>query len=267
MPELPEVETIKDQLSKKIRGKIIKDLQVIDYQKNVQGRVKDILARITDIKRRAKLLIFHLANRCSFLIHLKLTGQLVYHEKPKEISPSTKIVFTFQDGSRLFFNDFRKFGFLKIMETREVESYLKKEGYGPEPLELSSEEFKRLLTGKPKARIKPLLMDQTFLAGLGNIYAQEACFLAGILPTRIISSLSEEEIKKLYQAIQKILSESIRHQGTSFDTTYVTPENKPGGFDAYLKVYHQEKCSSCHTKLKIISLGGRSTYYCPKCQK
>lgn len=268
MPELPEVETIKSQLLKKIRGKTIKDLKIIDYQKNFQGDFRDILSKVIDVKRRAKLLVFNLSNGYSFLIHLKLTGQLIYYpQPPQEIKKAAHIVFYFNDGSTLFFNDFRKFGFLKIIKTSELKNYLQKEDYGPEPLELSYQEFKELLNKKPKAKIKPLLMDQTFIAGLGNIYTQEACFQAGILPTRTISSLSEEETKKLFLAIQKILTESIRHQGTSFDTTYVQTSGQPGSFDAFLKVYHHHACPKCHSKLKVTSLGGRSTYYCEKCQR
>lgn len=267
MPELPEVETIKNQLLRKVKTKTIDEVKVIDYQKNIHGERKKLLSKIIEIKRRAKLLIFELANGYSFLIHLKLTGQLIYYPQTQESSPFTKMVFNFSDGSQLFFNDFRKFGFVKVMETSKVEDYLKKEGYGPEPLTLTLAQFKGLLNKKPKLKIKPLLMDQTFMAGMGNIYAQEGCFAAGILPTRIISSLREEEIKKLFQAIQEILTSAISHQGTSFDTTYVTPENKPGGFDSYLKVYHQSSCAKCKSKLKIIKMEGRSTYYCEKCQK
>lgn len=267
MPELPEVETIKNQLIQKIKGKTIKRIKIIDYHQKIQGDTKNLLAKITGIQRRAKLLLFNLSNHYSFIIHLKLTGQLVYQDKPREIPKFAKVVFTFRDNSCLFFNDFRKFGFIKIMKTSEVENYLKKQGFGPEPLEITYSRFKHLLEKKPRSKIKPVLMDQTFLAGLGNIYAQEACFLAGILPTRTLASLTEPEIKKLYQAIQNVLKSSIQHQGTSFDTTYVTAEGKPGHFDSYLKVYHQPNCPKCRSKLKISKLASRSTYYCEKCQK
>ena len=110
-------------------------------------------------------------------------------------------------------------------------------------------------------------MDQSVIAGIGNIYSQEACFKAGILPMRTIGSLEEMEIKKLYQALNSILKSAIQHQGTSFDLTYRTIEDKPGGYDRYLKVYHQDKCSKCGSKLEVIKLNSRSTYYCPKCQK
>lgn len=152
------------------------------------------------------------------------------------------------------------------MKTDELETYLKKQNFGPEPLTLSFPKFRQLLQKKPKAKLKPLLMDQTFIAGLGNIYAQEACFRAKISPLRTISSLTPSETRLLYQAIQSLLKSALQHQGTSFDTTYVTTTGQPGYFDSYLKVYHQKNCPRCQTRLKIIKLNGRSTYYCGKCQ-
>lgn len=266
MPELPEVETIKNQLRGRVKGKTIVKVKVIDYQKKVQGKTKNLLAKIKNIQRRGKLLIFELVGGYSFVIHLKLTGQLIYYSKLPEIEKKTHVIFYFKDGSGLFFNDFRKFGFVKIMKSAEVEKYLERLGLGPEPLTLGFKEFKGLLEKKKRSKIKPTLMDQKVLAGLGNIYAQEACFRAGILPERVISSLTESEIKKLYQAIKTILKSAIQHQGTSFDTTYRTVEGKEGGFEPYVKVYHRKNCPKCKTKLKIIKLGGRSTYCCEKCQ-
>ena len=267
MPELPEVETIKNQLLKKVKGKTIKNIRVKDYQKRIQGNLKNILAPILNIQRKAKLLVFNLANNYSFLIHLKLTGQLIYFPSPPQTPRFAKVIFTFKDNSQLIFNDFRKFGFLKIMKTKDLEKYFQKQNYGPDPLKITLAQFQKLLQKRPRSKIKPTLMDQTLLAGLGNIYAQEACFLAHISPLRIVSTLTKAEIKKLYSAIQKILKASLKHQGTSFDTTYVTLAGQPGGFDPYLKVYHRDKCPRCKTKLKVIKLGGRSTYYCPHCQK
>lgn len=267
MPELPEVETIKNQLVERIKGKTIKEVKIIDYDKRFQGNSKEILSKILDIKRRAKLIIFNLANGNSFLIHLKLVGQLFYFPKTAEVPKFAKVVFTFSDGSQVFFNDFRKFGFVKVMKTAEVENHLNNENYGPEPLEMSFKEFKERLVKKPKAKIKQLLMDQTFIAGLGNIYAQEACFVAGVLPIRIVSSLSEEEVKKIFSSTQSVLKLAVKKQGTTFDGTYLNVEGKAGSFDKFLQVYHQEKCKKCYSKLKTIKLGGRSTYYCGKCQR
>lgn len=274
MPELPEVETIVRQLDKKIKNKTISQIKIIDYAGNVHGDLtKKALARIEEVKRRAKILIFTLSNGYSFLIHLKLTGQLLYYphspipQDSLNVPKATHIIFYFRDGSALFFNDFRKFGYVKLMKTAEVDSHLIKQGIGPEPLEISLSNFKKLLEKKPNAQLKPLLMDQSFIAGLGNIYAQEACYRAGILPTRKVSSLSEGEVEKIYQAIRDILHSAIKHKGTSFDTIYVTPENKRGSFDLFLKVYHQPKCRKCGSALKRMALAGRGTYFCSKCQK
>lgn len=206
MPELPEVETIKKQLLTKVKNKIITDANIIDYARNVKGDPKKFLAKIIDIQRRAKLIIFNLSNGFSFIVHLKLTGQLICYQKfPSEIKKATHLIFTFHDNTCLFFNDFRKFGFVKIMKTDEVEEYFEKQKLGPEPLTIPFPKFKKLLQKKPRSKIKPVLLDQKFIAGLGNIYAQEACFQAGIMPTRTIATFNEKETKKLYQAIQKIL--------------------------------------------------------------
>jgi len=266
MPELPEVETIANQLLKKIKNNIISKVEVRDYSKRFQGKKQTILAKIENIERRAKQIVFSLKNDYSFVIHLKMTGQLIYHQKfPAEIKKATHVIFTFSNGSHLFFNDFRKFGFVKIMKTKNLDTYF--EMFGPDSLKVSFSNFKKVLEKKKRSRLKPTLLNQQVLSGLGNIYAQEACFKAGILPNRIIGSLSNLELKKLHSAIQIILRSAIKHQGTSFDTTYRTIEDKPGGYRPYVKVYHQKNCSKCKSKLNSNKLGGRSTYYCEKCQR
>jgi len=266
MPELPEVETIKNQLLKKIKGQTIIEVQVKDYQKNFQGNPQHLQAKINGIWRRAKQLIFTLNNGYSFVIHLKMTGQLIYYTTlPSKIPPSTHIIFTFSNHYYLFFNDWRKFGFLKIIKTTDLDKQF--HHLGPEPLSLSFKEFRTILQKRPRSKIKPFLLDQQIIVGLGNIYAQEACFKARILPTRQISTLTDSELKRLHHAIQTILKAAIQHQGTSFDTSYRTPENKPGGYEPYIKVYHRKNCPNCSSKLKILKQNGRSTYYCEHCQK
>tara|TARA_Y100000310_G_C20589880_1_gene767420 strand:+ start:59 stop:859 length:801 start_codon:yes stop_codon:yes gene_type:complete len=266
MPELPEVETIKNQLVKKIKSKTISKVVIRDYKNRFIGRKQKVFARIKNIERRAKQIIFNLANGYSFIIHLKMTGQLIYHRKlPAEIKKATHVIFSFSDGSSLFFNDFRKFGFVKVMKTEKVEGYFR--DFGPDSLKVGFPEFRKVLEKKKRSKLKPTLLDQTVLAGLGNIYAQEACFKAGVLPDRVIGSLTDSELKKLHSAIQTILRLAIKHQGTSFDTSYRTVEDQPGGFKHYINVYHQKDCSRCKSKLKSEKLGGRSTYYCKKCQK
>jgi len=268
MPELPEVETIKNQLLKKVNSKYIKEIKVIDYQKNIKGNKNHLLAKITHIQRRAKQIIFNLSNSYSFVVHLKMTGQLIYHSKlPSEIKKTTHVIFYFKDNTFLLFNDFRKFGFIKIFKTKELEKYFQYQNLGPEPLPLNFSKFKQIFQKRPRSKIKPLLLDQKVIAGLGNIYAQEACFKAGILPTRLISSLDDLELKKLLLAIKSILKSAIKHQGTSFDVSYRTVEGKPGGYGPYVKVYHRKECPKCKRKLKVIRQNSRSTFYCSKCQK
>jgi formamidopyrimidine-DNA glycosylase len=204
-----------------------------------------------------------------------MSGQLIYQliSHPELDSGSLKhthIIYTFADGSKLFHNDLRKFGFVKLIKTSEVPEYLKKEGYGPEPLEndFTLKIFKALLAKRSRKKIKPTLMDQTFIAGIGNIYADEICFYAGVRPTRIISTLGEKEIKKLFAGIKKILFEAIKYRGTSADQ-YLDAEGKEGKYAPRLKVYGRKgkKCLRCGGIIQKIKLNGRGTYFCPRCQK
>lgn len=274
MPELPEVETIKKQLQNKIIGKKIKlveiklprfiNLSVNDFKKTVEKTT------IIGISRRAKILIISLSNNWSLIIHLKLTGQLIYKKNQSKIDKYTHLIFHFTDKSQLFYNDLRQFGYIKLIESKKVSEFLIKENFGPEPLEkdFTLEKFKKLLVKKSRQKIKPLLMDQTFLAGIGNVYAQEICFYAKILPYRKVSTLSDREIKKIYDGIKRILTSAIAHRGSSVDT-YLDIYGLKGEYIPFLKVYNRENqpCLNCKTKIKTISLAGRGTCFCPGCQK
>jgi len=272
MPELPEVETIRRQLLAKIKGKKIKSVEVKlarmvnvpakEFEKKVAG------ARVTNLRRRSKILILDLSGGQSIAVHLKMTGQLIYNGKEGIGKPH--IIYTFSDGHELKHYDFRLFGYAKLMKTDEVESFLAKGNFGPEALDpkFSQEDFKNLLAKKPNAKIKPLLMDQKFIAGIGNIYAQEACFCAKILPARIVSTLTPGEIKNLYLCLGKILSAAIEQHGTSVDS-YVDALGEKGSYAPLLKVYGREgeKCFGCGGKVKTIKLAGRGTSFCSSCQK
>lgn len=274
MPELPEVETIKNELSKKIIGKKIKDIEIfsessINYKKDDFRKIAINLS-INKIERRAKILIVELSDHYNFLIHLKLTGQLIYVEKNLEISKKhTQIIFHFSSGDHLLFNDLRKFGYVKLLKDEELKSYFINEKIGVEPLEgiFTLEKFKELLRNK-RGKIKVALMDQKFIAGLGNIYSAEVCFYAYVNPNRIVSSLEEKEINLLFEGIKKILTEAIKYKGSSVDT-YVDIYGEKGKFVPLLKVYGRKgkKCYRCGGIIKSISLGGRGTYFCPQCQK
>ena len=269
MPELPEVETIRRQLGKTIVGKKIKSVEITDFKKKIEP--KNLAERLKDLKikrldRRAKLLIIKLSNGENLLIHLKLTGQLIY-QKIKSPNKFTHAIFNFTDGSRLLFNDMRKFGYLRLTDKRGLERLNGEFGVEPLSKEFSLAEFKEVLVKRPNQKIKQLLLDQKFIAGIGNIYSDEALFIAGILPMRPAKSLKEEEIKKLWRVVPAILKKSLKVGGTSSDT-YVDAYGHAGGFVPRLKVYgrENEKCRRCSGLIKRIKIGGRSAHYCPLCQ-
>ncbi len=266
MPELPEVETIRRELEKKLKGKKITQIKIIDCP-NADKQIMALRGlKILKVRRRAKTLIIDLNNHKSLLIHLKLTGQLIF-KKDKEKEKFTRVVFSLSSGG-LLFNDMRKFGFIKLVPTENVEKEIH-EKYGPEPFDrgFTLKKFEEILVRKKKSRIKPLLMDQKVISGLGNIYAQEACFAAGIKPGRTAGSLDKHEQKRLYSAIRRVLLSAIKFHGTSFDSIYVDAYGRPGGFGQRLYVYQQEKCRRCGQKLSSLKLGGRGTWYCERCQK
>ncbi|TSC95729.1 MAG: formamidopyrimidine-DNA glycosylase [Parcubacteria group bacterium Athens1014_10] len=271
MPELPEVETIKLELEGKIKGKKIKEIK-IKLPKIINLSVKKFQSilrglKIEQIKRRAKLLIINLSDNWNLIIHLKLTGQLIYNAKPEK---HTHLIFYFNGGNNLLFNDLRKFGWIKLLKNNDLEKLLIKEKYGPEPLEknFTLKIFKNLLFKKKNKKIKPLLMEQNFIAGLGNIYAQEICFYARVRPDRKKETLKENEIEKLFHGIKKILSAAIKRKGTSIDS-YLDIYGKKGNYVPFLKVYQREgkKCFRCGEIIKEIKLAGRGTSFCPECQK
>lgn len=291
MPELPEVETIKNDLKKKICGKRIKSVNVAKKRivgGNIQKFCKILVGNfIKDISRIGKLLILEIGNNQFLLIHLKMTGQLVYRQKNNIIAGGhslsgegvinkvggalpnkhSHVVFSFADGSELFFNDIRQFGYLKIVELDELERI--KSGYGIEPLtkNFRLEEFKKIFKNR-KTNIKAVLLNQKLISGIGNIYADEILFDAGVNPKRIAGKLSGKEIESIFHSSQKIIKKAIKYRGTTF-SDYVDTAGKKGNFSRFLRVYGQEgnKCHKCGGVVKKIKLGGRGTRFCPKCQK
>lgn len=266
MPELPEVETIKRELEKAILGNKIVDV-LINNPRVIKGIKKEDFIKelrnvtLKNIIRKGKLLIFELSSGQSLAIHLKMTGQLVY---PGNASQS-RVSFKFANGKWLDFNDRRLFGELRLLLDWRSLKFVKE--LGPEPFDITEEQFKEMLTNK-KTKIKPLLMDQKFISGIGNLYAAEALFRARISPVRPVSSLSLQEKELLFKEIKDTLSEAIKHKGSSIDQ-YIQVNGRPGGYVRYHKVYDRQgkPCLSCKTLIKRVSLGGRGTYFCPKCQK
>jgi formamidopyrimidine-DNA glycosylase len=227
--------------------------------------------RFRAVRRRAKILILDLTNEHSLLIHLKMTGRLLYVPKDSQPTKHTHAIFSLSDGKKLFWEDIRKFGYIKVMPTGELDGFWRKEGYGPEPLgrDFSLEIFKQCLLKSPRKKIKPRLLDQTCLAGIGNIYADEGLWYAGVLPMRRAGALKETELRKLYNGLRKVLLESIKYRGTSADS-YLDAFGRAGEFVPRLKAYGREgeRCARRDSGIiKKIRLGGRGTHFCPTHQK
>lgn len=266
MPELPEVETIKRELEKAVLGKKIKEVCVHHplvirqpsadkFQKGLTGLA------IKNILRRAKVLILELSNGRSLVIHLKMTGQLVYPGEGK----ISRVAFHLSNGKTLDFNDQRLFGELRLLDDWRSLKFI--QGLGPEPFDISLDKFKEMLASK-KTKIKPLLMDQTFISGVGNLYAAEALFRAKIHPERQANTLSDKEKEMLFNGTKEVLTEAIKYGGSSVDN-YVRLSGRRGDYVRHHKVYGRQgqPCTVCKIPIKRIPLGGRGTYFCPKCQK
>lgn len=282
MPELPEVETLKLGLQKYLVGHIIESVE-LRLKKQFQGDVTDVEgAKVIGVRRFGKGLVIDLSNKFSLAIHIKLTGQLIYRGKdePKTIDVDmtrvgktlpnnwTHIIFHLDTGATLFYNDIRQFGWIKVVPTDKVGGLPFFKELGPEFLSnLGEQEFAQIL-GKSKTAIKPLIMDQQKMAGLGNIYANDALYLAKINPKRPANSLSSEEIKNFYKAILTVLKKGLESGGAS-ELTFVNVLGEKGGYQEHSLVYaHQgQKCSRDGHIIEKISLGGRGTYFCPECQK
>ncbi len=275
MPELPEVETIKRQLERVLVGKTIKNVEV-RFGNRINLSAKKFVAllkgsKFKSIRRRAKILILDLSNKYSLLIHLKMTGKLLYVGDKILATKHTHVIFYLNNGYKLFWEDVRKFGYIKVIKSDDLDLYFKKQGFGPEPLgkDFSFEIFKKCLDKSPKKKIKPLIMDQTCLAGVGNIYADEGLWYAGIQPLRPAASLKGKELRELYIGLRKILSEAIKYRGSSADS-YLDVYGKRGEFVPKLKAYGREgeKClRGDYGVIKKIRLGGRGTHFCPVHQK
>lgn len=291
MPELPEVETIRRDLGILI-GQKISDLKILSPKTVTSGAAflkKNLLnQKISKIARRGKLLIVAVANGYFLLIHLKMTGQLIYQDKKTKISGGhslssdsaeqavggslpnghTRAVFSFAGGGQLFFNDLRRFGYLKLVSKDELDEIIKN-NYGPEPLsqEFTLKEFSKIFVNK-RVNLKALLLNQKLIAGLGNIYVDECLFLAGIKPTRLAASIKPKELEKLFLAINDIIKKAIKYRGTTF-SDYTDAKGHKGNFSSLLRVYGRagQPCAICDRLVIKIKLAGRGTHYCEYCQK
>lgn len=266
MPELPEVETIKRDLGRIIIGKKIKDVEVKRTKTVKEPSVENFIKRVQNqeikgVSRRGKMLILKFSN-LYLIIHLRMTGQIIYGDKEQE----SKVTFRLSDGKYLNFLDRRAMGEIRLINNWQELPFIRK--MGPEPLEkeFSLDKFQEILKGK-KTHIKLLLMDQSFIAGIGNLYVAEILFRAKISPLRPTDNLNSAEIREIYLAIKEVLREGIKYRGSSVDT-YRDAYGKKGNFAQRLQVYNRagQPCFKCGTLIKKIDLGGRGTYFCPKCQ-
>lgn len=287
MPELPEVETVRIGLSAFLPGKVVVQ-EWNNWPKsfpNAEADVRSFLrgAKIIAVKRRAKVLLIELDTKYSLVIHLKMTGQLVYrgnHEQFGAGHPndslvgelpdkSTHVILEFTDGSKLFFNDQRKFGWMRLLPTAEVMNldFFKK--VGPEPLaaDFKAKDFIERLRRRNKSAIKAVLLDQTVIAGIGNIYADESLWGAKIHPNTIVGNISDIKLEKLYTALIAVLKLSIE-RGGSTDRNYVNAEGKRGSYLTFANVFRREgnPCPRCGTTIIKMRAAGRGTHICPHCQ-
>lgn len=287
MPELPEVETVRRGLAKLIIGKVV-TTESHDTEKgfpNASADVQEFLlgATIIDIRRRAKVLMIDLSTGYSLLIHLKMTGQLVFvgetrfgagHPSDSLIGAlpdkSTRVELTFADGSKLFFNDQRKFGWMRLMPTVEIPNINFMRKVGPEPLadDFTPEEFMQRFTRRAKTTIKAALLDQTVVAGVGNIYADESLWGAKVHPQRLVQSVSEQEFSTLFHELRAVMNLAVEKGGSS-NHTYVNAEGKKGSYMDFARVFRREglPCPRCGTTIEKLRVAGRGTHICPHCQQ
>ncbi|AEH44783.1 formamidopyrimidine-DNA glycosylase [Thermodesulfatator indicus DSM 15286] len=267
MPELPEVETIKNSLKTCLKGQTIKSCEVSlpklvspdDFAEKIKGQ------SINDLKRRGKVLLIFLRNWV-LLVHFKLTGQLIYLENPLSPPPYTHIEFSLEKG-KLYYADLRQFGRLVLWPVKELDECPLLKKLGPEPFELNIDTFFRLLN-KSSRKIKTFLLDQEKITGLGNIYVDESLFRAGVHPERPANSLSFEEAQRLLKTIKEILNEAINLGGSSV-RNYVDGHGESGRFQEKHLVYGRrgKPCPKCQKPLAYAHIAGRGTTFCPYCQK
>ncbi len=292
MPELPEVETIRRDVIKKLLNKKIVRVES-SYKKIVKSNFKIFRKILVNnyfykANRIGKLLILELGDKKNYLlIHLKMTGQVIYTDNDKLLAGGhsmgdnkkipgigdslpnkhTHIIFDFQDGSKMYFNDMRKFGYLKIVNKNELDEI--KAGYGIEPMtkEFNFENLKEILKNR-KTSIKAFLLNQKQVSGLGNIYVDEVLFMAKVRPDRLAGKLNTREIKDIIKYVNSILKKAIKYRGTTF-SNYADTSGKKGNYTKFLKVFGRigDTCPGCKNGLIIKKkIAGRGTHFCSKCQ-
>lgn len=287
MPELPEVETVRIGLARLLPALEIAGVE-FDWPKsfpNAPADVRQFLvgAKVLNVKRRAKVLMIELSSRFSLIIHLKMTGQLVFRGPAESFGAghpnesligalpdkSTRVTLTFTGGARLFFNDQRKFGWVRLLPTAEVMNLDFFQKVGPEPLaaDFSWQDLRGRLSRRGNTNIKAALLDQTVVAGIGNIYADEALWGAMIHPSTLVKNLKQRQFQVLYTELVFVLKLAIE-KGGSTDKNYVNAEGKKGSYMSFARVFRREgqACPRCGTTIIKTRVAGRGTHSCPVCQ-
>jgi len=267
MPELPEVEHYRRDLEKALTSRRFTGVSINWPRQIATPDVETFASRlpgqtIRAVRRRGKFLVFHLSLDF-LLIHLRMSGRLLIVPASAPPDPHVHVCFLLDGGEELRFRDPRKFGRVYLVDDPQRVVG----GLGPEPLaeEFTPERFAAMLAGR-QGRIKTLLLDQGFLAGLGNVYVNEALYLAGIHPLRTAGTLTREEVERLHAAIRATLLQAIDHRGTSFDSFYRDLRGEPGAYRQVVYGRVGEPCLRCGTPIQRITVGQRGTYFCPTCQ-
>jgi formamidopyrimidine-DNA glycosylase len=273
MPELPEVETICRGLRARVTGCRIVEVRVLeprlrtrvgaDFAAKLAGRV------IADVRRRAKYILIVLENDWVWLSHLGMSGKLIWVEESRPREKHDHIVAKLEGGYELRFHDPRRFGLSLVVSPADLDALPQMRALGLEPLDNNFDgAYLYALARNSRRRIRDLLIDQTVVAGLGNIYANEILFHAGVRPTARAWKLGRARVERIAELAPKILSEAIRWCGTSV-SDYRDAEDRYGEFQNHLRVYdrEREKCKACSGTIKRVSIGNRSAFFCPKCQK
>ncbi|HHV71757.1 MAG TPA: DNA-formamidopyrimidine glycosylase [Clostridia bacterium] len=273
MPELPEVETVRRSLQKRIIGMQIKKVKVfnqytVKYPKVDEFEKGLVGEEFSEIGRKGKYLLLKFLSGNILVVHLRMTGQFLFVDANQEEYKHTQVVFELPAGKELRFVDIRGFGTMHYFKPEEFATFPGLNKLGPDPFdrEFDLDWWIKSLKIR-KTKIKSLLLDQTFISGLGNIYVDESLYAAKINPNCPANLLTEKQATDLYWAIKDVLQEGIKHRGTTI-SDYLDAEGRKGEFQNYLKAYGQKglPCSRCGTEISRIKLGGRSTYFCPRCQ-
>jgi formamidopyrimidine-DNA glycosylase len=267
MPELPEVETIKNELSPWVVGQSFTQLNILDAKLACSGSIEEVSRgligqKIESLERRGKYLVFHLSNGRSLIMHLRMTGALLLN--PRHVDRYARAIFHLSNGHHFVFSDRRRLGLIWLVD--DADTVVCK--LGPEPLD---ENFTSDILGQRLSRhhipVKAALLDQCIVAGIGNMYADEALFAARIHPLRPADTLSTEEVRTLYQSIRRVLRAAIGSKGASVDT-YIRPEGELGTAHFDFKVAHKggEACPLCGSAIERCAVQNRGSYFCPSCQ-